>query len=117
MPKRLRPAYIVERSYIVKRKDGKYVVSHKNEIKELYRTKKEICEAYRINLAAVNFALIGYSLCTDGKTSIRIKYYTCKNCDKYLTECLKGCRMLRGKILLLKMLIGIIARRGCMPFA
>ena len=44
MPKRLRPAYIVERSYIVKRKDGKYVVSHKNEIKELYRTKKEICE-------------------------------------------------------------------------
>ncbi len=71
MPKRLRPAYVVE---------------HKGGSKELFRTKKEICEKYGIKLSLVNFALIGFPISLDGKTSTWISYFSCKHCEDYMIE-------------------------------
>ncbi len=72
MPRRLRPAYVVE---------------DKNGNKTFFRTKKEICETYGFTLAKVNHAIIGYPLCADGFHSIWIRFYSCKkDCDKYMLE-------------------------------
>ena len=71
MPKRLRPAYVVE---------------HKGGSKELYRTKKEICEKYGIKLSQVNHSLLGYTISADGKTSMWVSYFSCKYCDDYMVE-------------------------------
>jgi hypothetical protein len=71
MPKRLRPAYVVE---------------HKNGSKELFRTKKEICEKYGIKLSLVNHALFGFPISVDGKTSTWISHFSCKHCEDYMIE-------------------------------
>lgn len=55
------------------RKRIKYVVERRNGTKEFYKTKKEICETYGINLACVNHALTGFPLCIRGKINIWIK--------------------------------------------
>lgn len=71
MPRRLRPAYVVE---------------HKDGSKELFRTKKEICEKYGIKLSVVNFALIGFPITADGKTNMWVSYFSCKHCEDYMIE-------------------------------
>lgn len=71
MPKRLRPAYVVER------KDGS---------KELFSTKKEICEKYGIKLSVVNHALFGFPISADGRTSMWVSYFSCKHCEDYMIE-------------------------------
>ena len=74
-----------------RRKHTTYVVEHNGE-KEYYKTKKEICEVYKINLASVNFALLGYSLIVgedeeSGKLKcIWVRYKTCKDCEDYMLE-------------------------------
>lgn len=75
-----------------RRKHTTYVVEHKNGEKEFYKTKKEICDVYKINLASVNFSLIGYPLNIgvnkeNGKIKvIWIRYKTCKDCADYMLE-------------------------------
>lgn len=70
MPGRLRPAYVVE---------------HKDGSKELFRTKKEICEKYNMKIGWVNKALIFYPLKVK-ESPVRIKYFTCKDCKDYMIE-------------------------------
>jgi hypothetical protein len=70
MPKQLRPAYVVERE------DGS---------KELFRTKKEICEKYGMKLGYVNKALILYPLKVS-ESPVRITYFSCKHCEDYMLE-------------------------------
>lgn len=70
MPKRLRPAYVVE---------------HKDGSKELFRTKKEICEKYGMKLGYVNKALIFYPLIVP-ESPVRITYFSCKYCKDYMIE-------------------------------
>ena len=50
MPRRSKPAYVVE---------------DKNGNITFFKTKKEICETYGFTLAKVNHAIIGYPLCAD----------------------------------------------------
>ena len=69
-----------------RRKHTTYVVEHKNGEKEFYKTKKEICDVYGINLARVNHGLIVFPLCLDGKNSFWIRYKTCKDCADYMLE-------------------------------
>lgn len=75
-----------------RRKHTTYVVEHKNGEKKYYKTKKEICEVYGINLASVNFALLGYPLNVginkdNGKIKvIWVRYKTCKDCVDYMLE-------------------------------
>ena len=75
-----------------RRKHTTYVVEHKNGEKEFYKTKKEICDVYKIDHAAVNFSLIGYPLNIgvnkeNGKIKvIWIRYRTCKDCEDYMLE-------------------------------
>lgn len=71
MPRRLRPAYVVE---------------HKGGSKELFRTKQEICEKYGIKLGYVNKALLGFPISADGKTYMWISYFSCKHCEDYMIE-------------------------------
>ena len=67
-------------------KRPKYIVEFKNGEKRLFKTKKEICETYGIQLSLVNHALIGFPISLDGKTSTWICYFTCKKCDDYMIE-------------------------------
>lgn len=74
-----------------RRKHTTYVVEHKNGEKEFYKTEKEICDVYGINLASVNHALIIYPLCIFIKINkesgkIWIRYKTCKDCEDYMLE-------------------------------
>ena len=79
-----------------RRKHTTYVVEHKNGEKEFYKTKKEICDVYGINLASVNHGLIIYPLgikiwvnIENGKRKIEliwIRYRTCKDCEDYMLE-------------------------------
>lgn len=77
-----------------RRKHTTYVVEHKNGEKEFYKTKKEICEVYGINIASVNHALIIYPLSINigvnkenGKIKvIWIRYKDCKDCEDYMLE-------------------------------
>lgn len=77
-----------------RRKHTTYVVEYKNGEKDFYKTKKEICEVYGINLASVNHAIIIYPLGIkieenkeNGKIKvIWIRYKTCKDCADYMLE-------------------------------
>ena len=69
-----------------RRKHTTYVVEHKNGEKEFYKTKKEICDVYGINLARVNHGLIGFPLHLYGENIIWIRYKTCKDCEDYMLE-------------------------------
>lgn len=71
MPKRLRPAYVVE---------------HKDGSKEIFRTKREICEKYGMKLGYVNKALISYPF-KSKESPVRIRFFYCnKDCPKYMLE-------------------------------
>ena len=70
MPKRLRPAYVVE---------------YKDGSKELFRTKKEICEKYGMKLGWVNKAIIFYPLKVS-ESPVWITYFSCKHCEDYMIE-------------------------------
>lgn len=71
MPRRLRPAYVVED------KDGN---------KTSFKTKKEICEKYNMKLGWVNKAIIFYPLKIK-ESPVRIRYFFCnRDCPKYMLE-------------------------------
>ena len=71
MPRRLRPAYVVE---------------HDGGEKYYFKTKKEICEKYNMKIGWVNKAIIFYPL-KIAESPVWIRYYTCKDdCHSYMIE-------------------------------
>ena len=75
----------------MKIKKPKYIVESKSNGKHYFKTKKEICETYGIQLSLVNHALIGFPINIDGKTTTWICYFTCKDCEDYMIES-KNCK-------------------------
>lgn len=71
MPKRLRPAYVVE---------------HDGGEKYYFKTKKEICDKYNMKLGWVNKAIIFYPLKIK-ESPVWIRDFSCKNdCDNYMIK-------------------------------
>lgn len=71
MPRRLRPAYVVE---------------HDGGEKYCFKTKKEICEKYNMKIGWVNKALIFYPLKIK-ESPVWIRFFYCnKDCSKYMLE-------------------------------
>ena len=64
----------------------RYVVERYGGSKEAYMWKKDIAEAYGINIGKVNRSLIMHEWVVAGALRIKVRLHTCKDCPDYMLE-------------------------------